>query len=77
MLNKIKQLPQFQQFKAQHPSCNAIIIVLAIIMFWRGVWGLLDTYLFPGYPTLSHLVSAVIGVVILYINEFNIDNLKR
>lgn len=77
MLKKLKQNPQFLDFKSRHPVGNAIIIILAIIMFWRGVWGLLDTYFFPGSPTLSNLVSAILGVVILYVDDFHIDNLKR
>jgi len=46
-------------------------------MLWRGVWGLLDTYLFPGSPALSYLVGIGLGAVILYLDNFSIDNLKR
>lgn len=80
MLEKLKQLkqnPQFLAFKAKHPAGNAVVIVFAIILFWRGVWGLLDLYFFPGSPTLSCLLATIIGVVILYIDDFHIDNLKR
>jgi hypothetical protein len=47
------------------------------VMLWRGVWGLLDTYLFPGSPTLSYLVCIGLGAAILYLDNFSIDNLKR
>lgn len=77
MLKKIKESPQLLEFKNRHPVGNAVVIILAIIMFWRGIWGLLDTYFFPGNPTLSHLVSALLGVLILYLDNFHIDNLKR
>jgi Fuseless len=77
MLKKIQQSPQFLGLKSRHPVANAIIIVLAIIMFWRGMWRLLDTYLFPDSPTLRHLVSALLGVLILYLDDFHISNLKR
>ncbi len=77
MLNQIRENPKLQEFKIQHPNANAIVIVLAIITFWRGVWGLLDIYLFPGSPTLSHLVSILIGALILYLDDFNMNNLKR
>lgn len=56
---------------------NSIIIVVAIIMLWRGVWGLLDLYLFPGIPTLSYVVSIAISLLVLYLNDFHLDNLKR
>ena len=42
-----------------------IIIAFAIVSFWRGVWGLMDEYLFPANLTLSFLISIVIGILIL------------
>ena len=47
-----------------------ILTVLAIVSFWRGVWGLMDLYLFPKSPTLSFFVSIIIGLVILFIIAF-------
>lgn len=77
MLNKIKENPALTQFKENHPNANAAVILLAIIMVWRGVWGLLDLYLFPGTPFLSYIVSIGLGFVILYLDGFSLDNLKR
>ncbi len=77
MLNNIKKNPRLQELKQLHPNANAIIIVLGIIMLWRGVWGLLDIYLFPGSPTLSHLVTIALGVLLLYLDDFSMENLKR
>jgi hypothetical protein len=77
MLRNIKQNLKINELKQQHPNANAIIIVLGIIMLWRGVWGLLDIYLFPGSPTLSHLVTIALGILLLYLDDFSMDNLKR
>ncbi|WP_305907819.1 hypothetical protein Q9L42_013815 [Methylomarinum sp. Ch1-1] len=77
MIKKIKENPVITNFKDKYPNANAIIVVVAIIMFWRGVWGLLDIYLFPGSPALSYLVSITLGVLILYLDGFSLDNLKR
>ena len=77
MLKQIKDSPKLAQFKALHPNLNTLVIIFAIIMLWRGVWGLLDTYLFPGSPVLSYLTGFGIGAVILYLDDFSIDNLKR
>ena len=43
-----------------------ILIAFAIVSFWRGIWGLMDLYLFPGNQILSLSVSVLIGLVILY-----------
>jgi hypothetical protein len=77
MLKKIKDSPKLAELKARHPNGNAIVIIFAIIMLWRGAWGLLDTYFFPGNPTLSYLVSIALGVLILYLDNFSVENLKR
>ena len=77
MLKQIKYSPKLQELKALHPTGNVVVIIFAIIMIWRGFWGLLDIYFFPGYPTLSHLACLLIGALILYLDDFRIDNLKR
>lgn len=65
------------RLKELHPTVNAIIVVLAIIMLWRGVWGLLDIYLFPGSPTFSALLSIALGALILHFDDFSLKDLKR
>jgi hypothetical protein len=77
MIKQFKDSPKLQQLKYLHPNANVIILIFAIIMLWRGFWGLLDTYLFPGSPTFSYLICISLGAVILYLDDFKIDNLKR
>jgi hypothetical protein len=51
-------------------SIDILIIVvtsLAVVSFWRGVWGLMDVYLFPEDPTLSFLISIIIGLAMLLV----------
>lgn len=77
MLKQLKNDPRLLRFKTDYPNVNTIIILFAIIMLWRGVWGLLDTYFFPGSPLFSHLASLALGALVLYLDDFKIDNLKR
>lgn len=58
-------LRAFKKLKVEHQKLFALIIAIALIMFWRGVWGLLDVYLLPEAPGMSFLLSGVIGLVIL------------
>lgn len=55
-----------QKKKRRPAPLYTIFTAGAIIMFWRGVWGLMDIYLFPNDATLSYSVSFVISVL-LYI----------
>ena len=52
-----------------------ILIAFAIVSFWRGIWGLMDLYLFPDSYTLSLVVSVFIGLVILYFTKHIIGEL--
>ncbi len=53
----------------------AIIIGFAVVSFWRGVWGLMDLYLFPDNLILSLSVSVLLGIIILYFTKHLIDEL--
>ena len=53
-----------------------IIIAFAIISFWRGVWKLMDVYLFPNNDVLSFSISILIGVLILYMTKHLLTSLK-
>ena len=77
MLEEIKDSQKLKEYKNSHPTANVIVIIIAIIMLWRGIWGLLDTYFFTGSPTLSFLACIALGAIILYLDDFKIDNLKR
>jgi len=55
-----------------------LITSFALISFWRGVWGLLDFYLFPHNLTLSLWISVVIGLfILLIIAWYKKDRLKK
>ena len=58
-------LKAFKKLEEHHQKLFALIIGTAVIMFWRGIWGLLDVYLFPNEPGLRFLLSAIIGLAIL------------
>lgn len=55
----------FKRLKAHHQKIFSVIIGTALIMFWRGIWGLLDLYFLPKNAGLSFLLSAIIGLGIL------------
>jgi RsiW-degrading membrane proteinase PrsW (M82 family) len=52
-----------------------LLIAIAMILVWRGVWDLVDMYLFPEHPVWSALISFFIGLVILYLPDQDIKEL--
>lgn len=57
----------FYKTKKERSFWQSITIDIAAILMWRGVWGLMDLYIFPGYEGLSFLFSAVLGIGLLVI----------
>jgi hypothetical protein len=47
-----------------------LLIGLSVVSFWRGAWGIMDTYLFPNSYELSSWVSILIGSIILYVTHY-------
>ncbi len=58
----IQDVKNVRSFKA---VASALVLGIAIVAFWRGVWGLMDLYLFPSNPAASYGVSAFAAVIIL------------
>ena len=46
-----------------------MITGIGIVIFWRGIWGLADVYLYPEKPALSYIISLFAGMLILYLND--------
>ena len=53
-----------------------MFVAIAIVMFWRGVWSLLDAYLFPDNILVSNLVSILIAFLVLYLDDFHLKELE-
>ncbi len=71
-----KRIPRVSKsFKKKYPVANTFIAATAVIAVWRGLWGLMDLYLLPDNPTWSFVVSIVLGVIILLVDDFRLDEL--
>jgi hypothetical protein len=48
----------------------AVLVSLAIVCLWRGLWGLLDIYLLPNDRILSLWISIIFGISILILSGY-------
>ncbi len=64
MLHRIKKLKPFKQ------ALFTLLIGFSVVAFWRGAWGIMDTYLFPNNYELSSWISIFIGLIILYFTHY-------
>ena len=69
MFNKLKRMKPVKQ------TLFAVIIAFAVISFWRGVWGLMDEYLFPSNHQVSFWASLFIGLIILVGTHYAVKEL--
>ena len=42
-----------------------LLVLVALVLIWRGVWGLADLYLFSSDLTASLILSIIFGLAIL------------
>lgn len=45
---------------------HVILIAVAVVLFWRGAWGLMDLYVFPDNDLMSYITSLTMGLIILF-----------
>ncbi len=71
----------FSLFKKKKPLPKHFVTILvtaaAVVFFWRGVWGILDHFLFPENPMLSYMSSIFIGLFILWLDDKEISELQH
>lgn len=66
---------KFTQLKKHHQLFFSLIIMSGMISLWRGVWRLLDLYLFPGFPVLSFSFSVFLGIIIISLTHYTINKI--
>jgi hypothetical protein len=66
---------KLSNMRTEHQTIFALIIAFAVISFWRGIWGLMDVYLFPNNLPMSFIASLVIGLVILILTHYTVKEL--
>ena len=52
-----------------------LILAIAVVAFWRGVWILMDLYLFPNDLFISAGISLILGIFLLYSIKHRLDSL--
>lgn len=67
---------RYRKFKKKHKILHILLVAFAVVMFWRGAWGILDTYFFPGNHLVSYTISIALAFIILYFDDFHLSELE-
>jgi len=54
---------------------STLMVAVAVVFVWRGVWNLLDEYLLPDHWVMSNVLSIIVGILILYLPDKDIKEL--
>jgi hypothetical protein len=63
-------------FKSKRKLLLVFSGVFGVILVWRGIWGLMDLYLFPDHPEFSYLLSIIFGFFILLVDDLELEELN-
>ncbi|MDD4352160.1 MAG: hypothetical protein PHU71_04225 [Candidatus Gracilibacteria bacterium] len=61
-----------------HPRKNflgTLLVVIGIVLIWRGIWDLADIYFLPEHPVLSNVIGIALGTLILYLPDNDVGEL--
>ena len=69
-----------RKIKKRWNTKNRLTVVfdfIGIIILWRGVWGLMDLFLFPNQPLYSYGASILLGIVLVFIDGDGVRDISR
>lgn len=55
-------------------NVRVFLLIIAVIMIWRGIWNFLDTYFLPDNYVLSNILTIVGGLIIIFINDYELED---
>lgn len=70
-MNKRERI--FHNFKINYPNLSSIYTLLAIVISWCGIWGML--WGIPIQPFWRSLLTIFLGFFLLYIDDLKLDEL--
>ncbi|MCF7917644.1 hypothetical protein K9L27_01395 [Candidatus Gracilibacteria bacterium] len=74
-MKKLKNKFQGLSLRWDGDFVRNMVIVIGIVGVWRGLWDLLDMYLFPKNRILSDLTSLILGLLLLYLPDGSLHEL--
>lgn len=66
----------WKNLKKTHSNIYTLLIAIAVVAVWQGMWGLIGLYVFPEQEVLSYTVSLALGLLLLWLNDFRLDELR-
>jgi len=68
-------IKKLTNLKKHHQLIFTLIIMSGMISLWRGIWGLLDIFLFPSDKIISYSLSIILGILVIALTHYSINRL--
>lgn len=72
----MKAIQLFVKRIKKNSFLNTLFVGLSLVFIWRGTWGILDLIL-PIGDLWGYILCIVIGIVLLLLDDFSIDEIRR
>jgi hypothetical protein len=66
---------KIKRLRKKRSNLNIFLTTVSVVMIWRGVWWLLDLYLFPNKHVLSLVIWMIIWIFLLFVDDERLDEL--
>lgn len=76
-MKKIKKIFKGLSFKFDALFFRNLTLIVSTILIWRGVWNFVDSYFFPHNHFLSNLLTIVLGIVLLFIFDSEVEETEN
>ncbi|MFH0701612.1 MAG: hypothetical protein V2A62_04195 [Candidatus Woesearchaeota archaeon] len=63
---------KFKKLAVHHQIIWSLIIATALVSIWRGIWGLMDKFIFPNDLLISSITTLLLGVGIFAITHYKL-----
>lgn len=67
---------KIKKLRKKRTNVNILVTTMAIVMIWRWVWWLLDMFVFPNDPFFSYLISVLLWIFLLFVDNEELDELE-
>lgn len=66
-----------QRIKKKFPNFNSLVVVIGVVLVWRGIWHIADMYLLPDNDLYSSIAGIIIGIMLLLVDDLRLNELTE
>lgn len=55
-------------------NVRVFLLIIAVVVIWRWIWNLFDRYFFPDNFILSNILTIIIWLIIIFINDYELED---